>query len=150
MDLTIEFRNDFRASARLLRLLVCSTTTSNKQSKILVPTLSQPVQSTLHRPNNVLGFSPPSPPPTHKVMLLPLKKKKFCSPPLAQHKGHTVIPDYAVSMSSSCLCHGKSVFQALLHSFIFCCLIAGGLIIFSAVSRVSSFEVDNDTNDLVG
>ena len=99
MDLTIEFRNDFRASARLLRLLVCST--SNKQSKILVPTLSQPVQSTLHRPNNVLGFSPPSPPPTHKVMLLPLKKKNS----VLRHWHNTKVTLWYQTMQCQCHLH---------------------------------------------
>ena len=35
---------------------------------------------------------------------------------------------------SSCMCHGKSVIQALLYFFVFCRLIAGGLMVFSAAS----------------
>ena len=66
---------------------------------------------------------------------------------------HAEIADFPVSVSSSCLCHGKSVIQALLYSFIFCRLIliiAGGLMVFSAVSSVSSFEAYDDTDDSVG
>ena len=36
------------------------------------------------------------------------------------------MPDFPVSASSSCLCHEKFVIQALLYSFLFRCLIAGG------------------------
>ena len=45
----------------------------------------------------------------------------------------------------------SSVMHALLYSFVLCRLIAGGLMVFSAVTRVSSFEADddNDINDLV-
>ena len=41
--------------------------------------------------------------------------------------------------------------HALLYSFVLCRLIAGGLMVFSAVARVSSFEADddNDIDDLV-
>ena len=58
--------------------------------------------------------------------------------------GHAETPDFP------CLCHRKFVIQALLYSLMFCRLIADGLMVFSAVSRVSSFEVANDTDDLVG
>ena len=37
-----------------------------------------------------------------------------------------------------------------LYSFFFCHLIAGGLVVFSTISRVSLFKVDDDTDDLVG
>ena len=42
--------------------------------------------------------------------------------------------------------------QALQYSFIFCLLTASGLLVSSAVSRVSLFEADNDgnTHNLVG
>ena len=42
--------------------------------------------------------------------------------------------------------HTKSVIQRL---FVSCRLIAGGFTVFSAVSRVSSFEADDDTDDSV-
>ena len=48
-----------------------------------------------------------------------------------------------MSTSSLYLCHRKCVIQALLYSFIFCHLIAGGLMVFLAVSRLSSFEADD-------
>ena len=53
-------------------------------------------------------------------------------PTLAQdcllNEGHAETPDFPVSSvaSSSCLCHEKSVIEALLYSFFFCRLIAGG------------------------
>ena len=56
-----------------------------------------------------------------------------------QNKGHAEMPHFPVSMLFSRLCHGKSVIQALFYSLIFCHLIAGGLVVFSAISRVSSF-----------
>ena len=59
------------------------------------------------------------------------------------------MPDFPASVSSSCLCHGKSVIQTLLYSFIFCRLMAGGWMVFSAVSRVSLFEADDDTDKSV-
>ena len=36
-----------------------------------------------------------------------------------QNKGNAEMPDLPVSVSSSCLCHGKYVIQVLLYSFIF-------------------------------
>ena len=136
---------DSRASARLLRL---SAHTSGNNKTILVPTFSQPVQSTLL---GLLMCPLPLPNKTcYIVMLLPLFKINFgvhhSSLHLAQHglqnEGHADTPDMSVSMSSSCLCHRK-VTQGLLYYFIFCCLIAGGLMVFSVVSRVSSFEEDD-------
>ena len=68
-----------------------------------------------------------------------------------QNESHAEIADFPVSLSSSCLCHAKSVIQALLYSFIFCRLIlitAGGLMVFSAISRFCfplNFEANNDT-----
>ena len=110
-----------------------------KNIKNPVATLNQPVQSTLPRPNNVPGFPwllPPPPPFPHitQVMLLPLSKIKFlfithAVSTLAQQSlqnSHTETPDFPVSTLSLRLCHGKSVIQALLYSFIFCSLIAIG------------------------
>ena len=60
-----------------------------------------------------------------------------------RNEGHAETPDFSVSTSPPCLCHGKSVIQALLYSFTFWRLIASGLMFFSAVSRVTSFETDD-------
>ena len=60
------------------------------------------------------------------------------------------MPDFPMLALASCLCHKKTVIQALLPSFISCHLIAGGLMVFSDVSKVSSFEVGDSTDDLVG
>ena len=95
------------------------------------------------------GFCPPPPSALlmTEVMLLPLFKNKFMFPTLvtlAQHglqnEDGAETPYFSVSLNS--------ILSS--YSFISCCLIAGGLMIFSAVSRVSLFEVDDDTNDLVG
>ena len=75
----------------------------------------------------------------------------FCSPlkTLAQgglqNEGHAETPDFPVSTSSSCLCPGKSVIQALLYSFIFCRWIAGGCDAFPS----PSFEADDDTDETI-
>ena len=60
-----------------------------------------------------------------------------------------MLKHFLVSASSSCLCHGESVIQALLYSFMLCHLIAGDSMVFSAISRDSSFKADNDANYLV-
>ena len=60
------------------------------------------------------------------------------------------MPDFPMLTLASCLCHKKTVIQVLLPSFILCHLIAGGLMVFSYVSRVSSFEVGDSTDDLFG
>jgi len=65
-----------------------------------------------------------------------------------QNEGHAEMPDFPVSISPLCQNHEKSVIQVLLYSFFFCCLIAGGLMVFSVISMVSSFE-DDDTADSV-
>ena len=68
-----------------------------------------------------------------------------------QNEGHAAMPDFPVSLSVSSLCQSqeKSVIQVLLYSFFFCCLIAGGLMVFSVISTVFSFEADDDTDDSV-
>ena len=56
-------------------------------------------------------------------------------------------------LHSSCQCHGKSVIQVLLYSFMFCRLVntnnSWWFVVFAAVSKVSSFEAGNDTDNLV-
>ena len=51
---------------------------------------------------------------------------------------------FQVSTSSACLCHGKSVIQVL---FTPLSSVAGGLMVFPAILRVSLFEADDDTDD---
>lgn len=97
VEVSIKLDHVQKHYARLLRLLLCSTGNKNK---ILVPSLSQPAQSTLLRhnneprsglpppppphthihPNHVPRFTPfpiPPPPPITEVMLLPLLNIKF-------------------------------------------------------------------------
>ena len=38
-------------------------------------------------------------------------------------------------------------YPSVVYSFIFCRLVSGGLMVFPAVSRVSLFEADDDTDD---
>ena len=89
------------------------------------------------------------------MLLLPLFEIRFLFTSLvcilAQHglqnKGHAETPDFPVATSSSRLCHGKSVMQALLYRFIFCHLInRWGLMFFSAIPMVSLLEADDDTH----
>ena len=94
------------------------------------------------------AFCPP-PPSTllmTEVTLLPLFKNKFLFPTLVtlaqyglQNEDDAETPYFSVSIDL--------ILSS--YSFISCCLIAGGLV-FSAVSRVSLFEVDDDTDDSVG
>ena len=86
-----------------------------------VPTLSPPVQSALSWPNNVPRFLPPPTTQLQRTGSFLFLKQNFCSPPVStlgqhdrQNEGHTEMPDFAVSTSSSCLCRGKSVIQQLL------------------------------------
>ena len=81
-----------------------------------------------------------------------LKKiKKICSPFIStlgkwglQNKGHaTEMPDFSLSMLSSCLCYRKSIIQAVLHYFIFCRLTAGDWWLIQTFSL--SFEADDKT-----
>ena len=140
-----KWRHKFRASARLLRLLVCSTSNQN----ILVPTLSQPVQSTLPGPNNnawvplplqekshsFLFFTTPgSTPWCNMVCKMKVKLRRQIFP--CHHRFHACATENLSSKHCIPLCH----------------LIAGGFMVFFAISRVSSFETDDDTatDDLVG
>ena len=70
---------------------------------------------------------------------------------LAQHslqnEGYAEMPDPPMSVSSSYLCHRKC-HQIL--SLLSLNSSAGGLLVFSAISIVSLFEVDDDTNNSVG
>ena len=89
--------------------------------------------------------SPPTltatPTPPAVVTLLPPFERTFLFTTLvytlAQHslqnEGHAWMLGFPVSMSSSCLHHRNSVLQALLYSCSFCHLMAGGLMVFSAV-----------------
>ena len=132
------------------------------EKMIPVPTPCQQIQSTLIRPNNVPQFllrHPPTPPPFPSpppavVTPLPPFERTFLFTALvytlAQHslqnEGHAWTLGFPVSRSSSCLHHRNSVLQALLYSFSFCHLIAGGLMVFSAIQCFCLFEADDDTD----
>ena len=66
-----------------------------------------------------------------------------------QNEGHTETPDFLVVTLSSCLRQGKSVTQALplLYSFILCRLVAGGMMIFSAVPRFFHLKQTDSNTD---
>ena len=62
-----------------------------------------------------------------------------------QNKGHATLSSVnVIFMPVPCSSH-EFFFTQVLYPFIFCRLIAGSLMAFSAISRVSLFEVDDDT-----
>ena len=83
-------------------------------------------------------------------MLLPVKKNKIYSPFIStlgkwglQNKGHaTEMPDFSMTMLSSCLCYRKSIIQAMLYYFIFCRLTAGNWCLIQTFFL--SFEANDD------
>ena len=108
-----------------LKLRLGTHSTGNLKKILYQP--SQPIQSTLHK-----GGSPDN---VFKVKFL----FTTAVSPLTQHSLQTTVMPRRQTFHCQCC----------LHAYILCCLTAGGLMVFSAVSRVSSFEADNDTDNSV-
>ena len=65
------------------------------------------------------------------------------------NEGHAQTPDFQVSgVNVVCMPVPREICHpSVVYSFIFCRLVAGGLMFFPVVSRVSLFEADDDTDD---
>ena len=65
------------------------------------------------------------------------------------NEGHAQTPDFQVSgVNVVCMPVPREICHpSVVYSFIFCRLVAGGLMFFPVVSRVSLFEADDDTDN---